>query len=344
MTSNLTLLLDEALAKQQDQEPLSAILSQFSEESQALRPLLETAAALEALSPVVLPDDATLAADRDIFLTHVRNLPPADPVSLGTLVRLKGWIAQRLPSKSAKLQQKEFRPMSALLIKAALVLSMIFSATGGAAAFSSVSLPDSPLYPLKLTVEEVRLALAGDSAARAALHLAFAQERAEEIAQMVQAGKVPSEPVQEQLQFHWQNALRLMAQAPEPAMLDLLLQADELIQQQERMTEQIQANAAIVAVELLQWQRGLMAQVRSVVSLALQDPQTFRQQNGNLFGEYGPGGPHGPSDSVPTGPGTGGFRPGPGGPYGPGDGSCEGMGECEGNGPGDGEPNGPGPG
>jgi hypothetical protein len=353
MTNNLTTHLDEALAKQQDNEPLYAILSQYSEESPALRPLLETAAALETLNPVVLPDDATLAADRDIFLTHVANLPP-EAVSLGALGRLKGWIAERLPSKSAKLQQKELRPMTPLLIKAALVLSMIFGVTGGAAAFSSASLPDSPLYPLKLTVEEARLALAGDSAARAALHLAFAHERAEEIAQMVQAGKISNEPVQEQLQYHWQNALRLMAQAPEPAMLDLLLQADKLIQQQERTIERIQANAAIAVADPLQSQRALMAQVRLVISLALQDPQTFRQQNGNLFGkafgENSPGGPNGPGDGVTTGPGSNGFRPGPAGPYGPGDGSCKKIGGCDGYGPGEpqapgsGEPNGPGPG
>ena len=68
MSSNLTTYLDEALARQQDQEPLTDILAEFPDEAEALRPFLQTAAALETLQPVELPDGDLIAADRAIFM------------------------------------------------------------------------------------------------------------------------------------------------------------------------------------------------------------------------------------------------------------------------------------
>ena len=135
-------------------------LAQYPGEAEALRPFLQTAAMLETMQPVELPDEAMLAADRAIFMAHVGNLP-AQPVSPAPVVRLKGWMAQRLPSKPTILHKKELNPMSALIIKAVFVISMMFGAVGGTAVVSAASQPDSPLYPLKLTLEGARLAMAG---------------------------------------------------------------------------------------------------------------------------------------------------------------------------------------
>jgi hypothetical protein len=307
MSSNLTTHLDEALARQQDQEPLPDILAEFPNEAEALRPFLQTAAALEKLQPVQFPDDDLMAADRAIFMAHVGNLPPV-PVSPSPIVRLKGWMAQRLPLKQTQSKQKEFRPMGAIILKAVLVFSMIFGAASGTAALSAASQPDSPLYPLKLTVEGARLALAGQPSAQAALHLAFAQERAEEMAQMAQAGASVDETVQAQSQNHWQRALNLMTQSPEAEMLALLVQAENMVQQQEQMLQTMVA-AGGDAGQAVQRQSGMLAQVRALVAFGLQEPQTFRHQLGHL------------SDVIP------------GGPNGPGPGECETPGECDGDGP-----------
>jgi uncharacterized membrane protein YgcG len=344
MTSNLTTSLDEALARQQDQESLPEILAEFPDEAEALRPFLQAAAALETLQPVELPDEDLLAADRAIFMAHVGNLPPV-PVSPAPMVRLKGWMAQRLHLKSAILQQKEIRPMGAIILKAVLVFSMIFGAVGGTAALSSASHPDSPLYPLKMTVEGARLALAGQPAAQASLHLAFAQERAEEMAQMAQAGARANETVQAQLQNHWQQALNLMTQSPEPEMLALLAQAEIMVQRQEKMLQTVAA-AGGAAEQAAQLQNGLLAQVRAQVAFGLQDPQTFRHQFGRLSDGI-PGGPYGPGQCETPGDCDGDGPYGLGGPYGygPGPGQCETPGDCDGDGPyGPGGPNGPGPG
>ncbi|NCF67847.1 MAG: hypothetical protein GWP61_17925 [Chloroflexi bacterium] len=345
MTGNLTALLDKAITKQLDHAPLAEILSEYSQESGTLRPLLETAALFETLQPVVFPDDATLAADRDIFLTHLGNMQPV-AVSPAARIRIKKWITQHVPIKPTILHQKKLRPMGALII-VALIFSMIFGAVGVTAALSNSSLPNSPLYPLKLTIEEARLAFTGNPSAKAALHLAFAQERAEEIAQVAQAGEVPNQFVQDQLQFHWQNALHLMVQAPETAMLDLLVQAEEIIENQERKTEEALAGATGAVYEVLAWQSGYLAQIREVIAIALQDPQAFRRRQSDLirhtYGENDPSGsqynqpngPNGAGNGEPTGPGLGGFGPGPSGPFDSDEGSCEDGNDCKGEGMGD---------
>ena len=317
--------LDEALTRYQDQEPVPDILADFSDEAHALRPLLETAALLDSLKAVALPDEALLAADRALFMAHVNNLPPL-PVSPGPVARLKGWMA-RNTSQPTRQPQKEYRPMGALLFKAILIFSMIFGAAGGTAALSSISQPDSPLYPLKLTVEGARLALAGQPAAQAALHLAFGQERAEEMAQMVQAGAHPDPAVQAQLHVHWQQALQLMAQSSESEMLDLLAQAQVMAQSQQAL---LTSAAASGGGE--QAGDSYLSQVAAQVAFGLQEPQAFRQQGGipteMTGGRVGPGAgePAGLGREEPPGPGLG-------GPNGPGDGEPNGPGAGEGAGP-----------
>ena len=66
MSTQLINDLDEALTRYQDQEALADILADFSDEAEALRPLLETAAFLDILKPVALPDEALLAAESTI--------------------------------------------------------------------------------------------------------------------------------------------------------------------------------------------------------------------------------------------------------------------------------------
>ena len=67
--------------------------------------------------------------------------------------------------------------MSALLIKATLIISLAFGSTGGAAALAANSLPDSPLYVAKLAMEQTRLKAATSPAEQAELHMTLAQVR-----------------------------------------------------------------------------------------------------------------------------------------------------------------------
>ncbi len=332
MNTTMNDVLDRALAQQQRQEPLPQILANFPDEAQALRPLLETAATLELLQPVEMPAAADRLADRAAFMAQLDQFA-APPVSPGFLVRLKGWLGQHRLNTLPIFQQKESQKMSVLLLKAALVLTMVFGSVGGTAVLAAESLPDSPLYPIKLTIEETQLALAKNPAQEAALQMAFAQNRAEEIQQMTQKGDIPDEATLQRLQTHWQEALQLAAASPEGAMTTLLVQAQTMVQNQEQAMMNVQMGLGDTAVNRLQQANQILTRTRAAIETGLQDPQTFRHQHGQIPDEMPqppapcPDGNCGPRDEMPqpVQPPLGNGYPGPG----MGNGECNTPGSCD---------------
>jgi hypothetical protein len=71
----------------------------------------------------------------------------------------------------------------------AMVMVMML-ASGGMVAASSGSMPDNPLYPVKLAVEQLRLNLTGSPLEKAELYAEFSNRRVVEIVNMAQKGKV----------------------------------------------------------------------------------------------------------------------------------------------------------
>jgi hypothetical protein len=75
--------------------------------------------------------------------------------------------------------------MIRLLKTATLVLALVYGSMGGMVWASADSQPGSPLYPVRLAVEEIRLAvhpaMTTDEVAEPQLQMDFARERAEEM-------------------------------------------------------------------------------------------------------------------------------------------------------------------
>lgn len=323
MTTNIDEILDQALAQQRQNKSIGQILEDYPGEADLLRPLLETAATLDYLQPVEMPSAADRLADRAAFMAQLDQFEPA-PVSIGFLARLKEWIGQHSPQNISIFEQKESKKMNALLLKAALVLTMVFGSIGGTAVMAAESLPDSPLYPVKLTIEEAQLALANTPAQEAALQMAFAQERVQEMEQMVQNGAVPDTATMQRLQTHWQQALQSASQAPDGAMTTLLTQAQTMVQNQEQVMLEAQHGQSGPVNQALQQAHQTLERTRAAIEAGLQDPQTFRHQQGYIPDElpqpYGPC-PGGNCIEPPLGDGY----PGPG----DGRGNCDTPGTCE---------------
>jgi hypothetical protein len=144
MSTDLSDTLDLMIERLNAGEDVFATMTSNPTQVEPLGPLLKVIPMLEVLRPVEMPPPETLAADRNQFLVELTRLQ-RQPVSPGPLVRLKEWIAHQIPQNP--LQRKEQRRMSALLVKATLIISMAFGSAGGAAALAANSLPDSPLYP-----------------------------------------------------------------------------------------------------------------------------------------------------------------------------------------------------
>jgi hypothetical protein len=213
--------------------------------------------------------------------------------------------------------------MTALLIKVAVILSVLFGSTGGAVALVTNSLPDSALYSAKLAMEQARLDATPDPAVQAAVNMALVQERVQEMQRLALAGEAPDEATMLRLQTHLEQALRLAAGLSDDDLQGALNQAREMLQDQEREMLQTQTRVDEPLQERLREATRLLTQAREQVEAGLQDAQAFRWQYG-----------YGPQPEEPAGPAE---PAGPGGPGGNPDcpnGTCEPEGDQHQYGPG----------
>ena len=115
--------------------------------------------------------------------------------------------------------------MIGLVVKAVIVFSMMFGSAGGAVVASADSMPDSPLYPVKLAVEQARLALTFDDAGKAEMHLKFARERVRE---MTQEEALPDQAAVERLQKELRKGLAHAIELPDEDLMAWLTLALEV--------------------------------------------------------------------------------------------------------------------
>lgn len=277
MSTHLTDTLDIALERLLAGEPLPDILANQPVQADGLESLLYTATLVQTLAPVEMPAAADWQVDRQQFLAEVAQFR-SQSVSAGRLVRLKEWIVHTLPQQLSLpvSQWKEQRRMSILLIKATLIFGLIFGSVSSTAVLAANSLPDSPLYTLKLAMEQTRLTLTSQPGDQAELHLSLARVRTQEMAQLALAGKVSDQATLTRLQQHLNQSLNLAAQLPDGPMLDLLTQARQMVQSQQQQLLQTQAQVGQPARAALGQATQLLDQANQDIEVGLQDPQTFR--------------------------------------------------------------------
>lgn len=278
MSTHFTDLLDEALARQINDEQLSTILADYPIQAEILRPLLKAAQSLTAVNEVVFPDALAQAADRGAFLTQLEQLPA--PVSHSPFGRLKGWMVQRFPRLSPKqtIWRKVPKRLNSLAFKAVFVLLVVLGSIGGTAVFAAESLPDSPIYPLKLVMEDVRLALTNEADGKAALHISLAEERVEEILALVDDGRSPDEAAQLRLENHINATLNIAAQQPDESLRPLLIQVQNMVQTYLQHMANYESESAQL---MLGETNGFLFRAGQEIEQGLQNPQLFRAHYGN---------------------------------------------------------------
>jgi hypothetical protein len=228
----LTTILDTALNSVRAGEPAESVLAGYPDQVEQLTPLLETALAMQALRPIVMPNDESLQRRRQAFLDQLASLQAA-PISPGPLARLKGQIQAAIaglaPATPYLLRRpREARSMRAMIVQFVVIAALATGTVGGAAAATARSLPGSALYGVKVQVEDARLALSSDPQRVAEMHMAFAGERVQEMQQVAQAGEQVSRQTRLRLENHLENALRLAAQVGDDGQMAGLLQRMQL--------------------------------------------------------------------------------------------------------------------
>jgi len=184
MAKKLENIFNECLERMLRGESIESCLSCHPEEAAELEPLLRTALGVRRSSSSLQPRPEFKAwARARLEGAQLYAKQQRQPKRAGLLAWQQGW---------------------ALALTAVLVILL---AGAGTVAASSNALPDEPLYPVKLTTEQVRLAFTFSDAGEVRLHTQLAENRAMEIAAMARQGKTEQVAiVTEKLTKHLEKA------------------------------------------------------------------------------------------------------------------------------------------
>ena len=156
-------ILDDCLERLAKGETLEQCLQSYPEQAAQLEPLLQTAQIARKVS-AILPRSEFKARARYEFRSALQATA----------------IKKRLPLFG-------LRPRWAM----ALMITAIFLIAGGSTAVAANnSMPDSPLYPVKLATEQVQLTLTPSDISKARLCVKLADRRVAEIIYMANKGDV----------------------------------------------------------------------------------------------------------------------------------------------------------
>jgi hypothetical protein len=152
-------IFDECLLQLQNGVPLEKVLSSHPEQATDLRPLLEIAQRLSKAAGA--PPTSTQQRSRAGFLEKASRMSFRKKVSIWrrTSLRLAGAVM--------------------------LALVLVFSGIWGVTQTSASSLPGDRLYPVKRSVENVRLRFAPSDAIRLNLEQEFDQRRKSEVDELI---------------------------------------------------------------------------------------------------------------------------------------------------------------
>ncbi len=235
----------------------------MSQPSDQLDPQLRDA--LEQLKTVPPRDSEVAARGRANFLAHAKSLQQA--VSQSANRRHKGWI-------------NPFSRQASLAMSAAvfLLLCMLLGGTGATVYAAQDSLPDTPLYPVKLMSEDAQTALAFQPETRLDLLLGFADRRVNEIAALNLQGSAPPESVTRRLQQQLDDALKLGAEMPDSGLPQVLERVGATVQRQKQTLTRVQSQVAEPAKPVLAQVQAMLEERLGLVEMGLTDPPMFRQQ------------------------------------------------------------------
>ena len=157
-------LLSTCLDDLEQGDTVQAILSRYPEQSEELRPFLETAAQISQLA-----SQPTVAAQQNsqaLFLAQAAALssPQAAPIPL--------WVTLRR-----------------LLVPVASLAVVLLFLGFGLISTSTTALPGDNLYPIKRSIENLRMMRASDSEQILDLSSQFQQERLREISMLLLSGR-----------------------------------------------------------------------------------------------------------------------------------------------------------
>ncbi len=164
--------------------------------------------------------------------------------------------------------------MIAIVSTLITIVMLVFGGTGAAIFAAQSSLPDQPLYSVKLAGEDVRASLPTTGQTRVGLAMDFADLRLQEALQLAAEGKPIPATVWERMDNHLNLGLDSVAGLDDEQLAQQLLQVQARMQTELEKLGQLQADSRYSsAVEKIQ--ANLQARLQ-LVTIGLSDPAAFR--------------------------------------------------------------------
>jgi hypothetical protein len=233
--------------------------------------LIESLRTLQTDSP---RDEQKAAGRKAAYLAEARQLKPT--VSTGETERhpIRGWLFTPFLPKP----NRQGVPIMNIAMLIVLVFGLVFG--GGSVAVSAAqgSMPDSPLYALKMISEQIRVQTAGETEAGFELALQLANRRIEEANYLLQNGVAPDETLLNRLQQQNENCLRLALNLPEDQAEQALLRLQEQLRQQLRTMEGLNPSPGNDAQAARLRIHSTLEKYLSLAELGARDQTQLRQE------------------------------------------------------------------
>lgn len=280
MNTNFVDSLDMALDRLQNGETLTAVLQDYPQQAEDLAPLLQSANLLNECKPITMPSPDELLVDQQLFIDQMAQLSlPA--VSPSPFVRLNSWMNHMLSwlGLNPNRTKREQKNMGTLILKATLILTIIFGSAGGTAVMAAESLPDSPLYPAKLMVEGARLSFASDQVEQAEIHIDIASQRLRELERLMVDSQISDNALLERSEHHMNAAFDLAAEMPAQEMAGVLMHTQEMVQTRTRAFDEIEAQISVEVEPIFNQVQKMLQNNGEIAAAGLQDPQLLRHRH-----------------------------------------------------------------
>ena len=176
MNENLITAFDACVTALENGVPLEECLKQYPEFVQELRPMLHISTQTRMTLQSIQAPVRSQQESRSRFLAQAARLSK-EAHAVSTPANLLNWA------------QSLFRgAFSRALLTAAVFVLVIILAGAGAVRASAHSLPGTPLYGLKRTIEQTQIVLSPNAESRARLEEKFSEQRTLETHQVVERG------------------------------------------------------------------------------------------------------------------------------------------------------------
>jgi hypothetical protein len=268
-SDRVTDALDDVLARLRQGEARERCLARHPDLTAELTPLIDAYAQLTAVPSAPTLPAARVASRRQQFLNTASQMQ-TEAVSRNPAQRLVGQILDVFNPRKEK-------PMLMILVaRMAVAIIMLFGAFGGITLTANASLPDSPMYGIKLLIEDAQLNMAPTAVAKAELSITFASERAKEIVSLARADHAISDAVLTRLNVQTTDALHITSRTRDQDMTRLLEKMRAMLQLNEQTLEQTRERASEQAQDALRKAVQTMTQARLQAEAGLADPAGFQ--------------------------------------------------------------------